>query len=347
MSSRRPAPPPLPEAPIDVTGTHVVAEFKHEVALTTCRLDPLDRFAFAGAEDFGVYRWQLDGGNDSKTVFSGHHSWVRSLDFSPDGEFLFTAGYDDRIGIWRTADEGQPRPVRMIQAHKGWVRWVRVSPDGTMLVSCGNDNLLKLWNLPEGDLIREFRGHERYPYAVVFHPDGQRLASFDLMGNIREWHIESGKQLRSLEAKFMWGFDQKFRADMGGARDMCFSQDGKTLAVAGLTKVTNAFAGVHNPMLLLVDWEKWEHRHKLTDASYRGMSWGIQFHPAGFLIAVGAPQGGSKGTIWFWKPDEEKPFHTVTLSHCGRGLDMTSDARRVIVAQFDGLLRAWQLTQQN
>lgn len=348
VETTRPEAPPLPEdkpLPLDVTKSHVVSEFKHDIPLTTCRLDPTGQYAFAGAEDFNVYRWKVGESAESKTVFKGHNSWVRCLDFSSDGDFLFTAGYDDRIGIWKTTD-ADPKPVKMIEAHKGWVRWVRVSPDGRMLASCGNDNLIKVWNLPDGTLHRKFAGHERYPYAVVFHPDGKRLASFDLMGVIREWDIESGKPLRSLEAKFMWGFDQKFRADMGGARDMCFSDDGKTLAVAGLTEVTNAFAGVHKPMILLVDWDKAEHRHKFKVDSYKGMAWGVRFHPDGFVMGVGAPQGGNKGAVWFWKPGEEKAFHTVTLSHCGRGLDLTPDYRRFAVAQFDGLLRVYQMTEK-
>ena len=196
--ANRPAPPPLPENPIDVTQTHVVAEFKHDIPLTTCRIDPSGRFVFAGAEDFHVYRWDLSGDDTSKTVFSGHQSWVRSLDFSRDGKLLFTAGYDDHIGIWNTAD-ATPKPVQMIKAHNGWVRWVRVSPDGKLLASCGNDNLIKLWNLPDGTLLREFAGHDRYPYAVVFHPDGKRLASFDLMGVIKDWDIETGKALMVLK----------------------------------------------------------------------------------------------------------------------------------------------------
>ncbi|MGZ0170698.1 MAG: WD40 repeat domain-containing protein [Planctomycetales bacterium] len=342
-TASRPAPPPLPENPIDVTQTHVVAEFKHDIPLTTCRIDPSGRFVFAGAEDFHVYRWDLSGDDTSKTIFSGHESWVRSLDFSRDGKLLFTAGYDDHIGIWNTAD-ATPKPVQMIKAHNGWVRWVRVSPDGKLLASCGNDNLIKLWNLPDGTLFREFAGHDRYPYAVVFHPDGKRLASFDLMGVIKDWDIETGKELRSIEAKFMWGFDQKFRADMGGARDMRFSADGKTLVVAGLTEVTNAFAGVHKPMLLSVDWEKFEHRHKWKDDAFKGMLWGVCEHPEGFLVASGAPQGGAKGMLWFLKPGEEKAFHSVTLSHCARGLDITPDNRRLAVPQFNGLLRVYQMT---
>ena len=346
-----PPPPPLPEdkppakLPVDVSKTHSVAEFKHERPLTTCRIDPTGRFVFAGAEDLNVYRWQLGGDPKQKVTLSGHASWVRSMDFSPDGQWLYTGGYDETVGFWKTADP-QPQPVRMLKAHSGWVRWVRVSPDGRLLATCGNDNLVKVWNLDDASLVREFAGHQRHPYAVVFHPDGRRIVSFDLMGVIKEWEISTGKELRTLDAKIMWGFDQKFRADMGGARDMRISPDGNILAVAGLTEVKNAFAGVHKPMVLLIDWKTGKQFKQLKDDSYSGLAWGVRFHPQGFIVGAGAPQGGKSGIIWFWKPDKDNPkaFHTVKLSHCGRAIDLTPDAQRLAVAQFDGILRVFQMT---
>ena len=119
-------------AKTDVTKSHVEVEFKHDVPLTCCKVDPSGRFAFAGAEDLNVYRWEIGGDPKAKSVLEGHDSWVRSLDFSHDGEFLYTGAYDDHIGIWNTAAE-KPKPVKMVRAHDGWVRWVRVSPDGKLL----------------------------------------------------------------------------------------------------------------------------------------------------------------------------------------------------------------------
>lgn len=334
-----------PKTQIDVKKTHQVASFKHDRPLTCCRIDPTGKFAFAGAEDLNIYRWEIEGGEKSKAVLAGHQSWVRSMDFSLDGKWMYSGGYDDRIGVWETGGK-QTKPARLLKAHQGWVRWVRVNHDGTLLASCGNDNLVKVWSLPDLQLRQTFKGHKRYPYAVAFHPDGKRIVSFDLMGVIKEWELASGKPLRSLEAKFMWGFDQKFRADMGGARDMQFSKDGKTLAVAGLTEVTNAFAGVHKPMILLVDWDKAKPKHRFKDGT-SGLAWGVRFHPQGFLLGVGAPQGGKAGKVWFWKPGDAKPFHTIKLSHCGRGIDLTPDAERFAVAQFDGLLRIFRMTAKS
>jgi len=341
-----PSPPPPPlvrdlPASINPKKTHVVRTFTiDDVPLTTCRIDPGGTYVVAAAENFHIYRWPLAGPQSARTVLHGHNSWVRSFDFSPDGQWLYSGGYDDRIGIWPLADP-IPSPQRMLVAHDGWVRWVRTSPDGRLLASCGNDNLLKIWDTSNWDLVRVFKGHQRYPYAVVFHPDGKRLASFDLMGVIKEWEVSSGKVTRQWEAKFMWGFDKKFRADMGGARDMRFSPDGKYLAVAGLTEVTNAFAGTHKPMVLLMDWEKGEFRKKLRIDS-RGMAWGIRFHPDGFLVGSGAPAG----SLWFWKPDDEKPFHTFKLTGGGRAIDLSPDGRQAAVAQIDRKLQIVQFTSK-
>ena len=337
-----PPAPPLPrDVPpgINVVKTHVVRTFSiDDVPLTTCRIDPTGSYVVAAGENFHIYRWPMSGPQSARTILHGHNSWVRSFDFSPDGNWLYSGGYDDRIGIWPLNDP-KPSPQRMLVAHDGWVRWVRTSPDGRLLASCGNDNLLKLWDTRSWELVRVFEGHKRYPYAVVFHPDGKRLASFDLMGVIKEWEIDSGKVTRQWDAKFMWGFDQKFRADMGGARDMRFSPDGKYLAVAGLTEVTNAFAGVHKPMVLLMDWESGEFTKKLKLGA-RGMAWGVRFHPDGFLVATGAPSG----SLWFWKLDADKPFHTFKLTGGGRALDLSPDGRQAAIAQTDRKLQIVQFT---
>ena len=74
-------------------------QFTHGEALTNCRLDPSGKYVFAGAEDFGVYRWEIETGE--KVVYRGaHDSWVRRIDFSSDGKQVFTSGWDGRVVVW-------------------------------------------------------------------------------------------------------------------------------------------------------------------------------------------------------------------------------------------------------
>jgi len=327
---------------IDPTKTHQVAEFKHDIALTTLRVDPTDRFAAVGAEDLDVQLWELQSGK--RRTLKGHKSWVRSIDFSADGNRMFTACWGGEINVWDTSPS-EPSPLQTIRAHQGSVRFVRVSPDGKQLATCGNDLLVRVWNVPDGKLVHEFSGHKRHVYGVDFHPEGKHLASQDLMGGIIVWDLKAGKQLRNIKASVMTGYDNKFAADMGGARDMQFKPDGNQWASAGITKVTNSFAGVQDPIIVLFDWETGNEikQLKATDDNVKGIAWGVRFHPDNFIVGAIADRSG-KGELWFHKPDEEKAFHTMKLSSAARGLDLLADSRRLAIAHADGYVRLYRMT---
>ena len=355
-----PAPPP-----IDPTQTHQVAEFKHDKTLTTCRIDPAGRFVFAGAEDSNVYRWELATGE--KTVLVGHESWVRSLDFSPDGERLYTAGWDGQLRWW-VANAIQPESFRVVQAHHGFARWVQTSPCGKLLATCGNDKFVRVWDVATGTQLVEMTGHRRHPYAVAFHPTDGTLVSEDLMGEVFVWDPRKSRRVATIDASIMTGYDNKFAADMGGARDICFSANGTTLACAGITNVVNSFAGQQDPIIVLIDWASQKITHHLqAKEKSTGIMWGIRFHPNGFLVGAVAKQNG-RGELLFWKredapvakppaagngtvaqvaasekPIELKSFHALQLDKCARGIDFTPDARRVAIAHNDGSVRVYEM----
>ncbi len=362
--------PPADDQPaaLDVTGSHKVAEYKHTKPLTCCRIDPTGRYVFAGAEDLNVYRWNLETGR--MMILAGHNSWVRSMDFSPDGQTLYTAGWDGELHWWLT-DDPVPRSLRMVRAHRGFTRWVRVSPDGTLLATCGNDNMIRLWSVAAGELVAEMAGHDRNPYAVDFHPDGKHLVSEDLMGNVMIWDLETFEHLETIPT-VMTGYDTKFAADMGGARDMRFAPDGSLVVCAGITNVVNSFAGQQDPIFAVVDWKTRQVlRHLRPADNSAGIAWGVRFHPAGFIVGGVAKQSGG-GLICFWKQEEAvtpvkldkkerkdpaalkrqadkdplavKPFHTVDVNSYVRGLALTPDARRLAVPCFDGSLRIYEMT---
>ena len=342
MTTENPDPTIVDVNAIDPTQTHQVAEFKHEIALTALRVDPTDRFVAAGAEDLDVQLWDLESGQ--RRTLKGHKSWVRSIDFSADGNRMFTACWGGDINVWDTSQD-EPKPLQTIHAHQGSARCVRVSPDGKHLATCGNDLLVKVWNLADGKLVHEFAGHPRHVYGIDFHPTGKHLVSQDLMGGINVWDLQSGKHKQSIDASVMTGYDNKFAADMGGARDLQFNPDGSQWASAGITKVTNSFAGVQDPIIVLFDWATGKETKQLksADDNVKGIAWGVRFHPDHFVIGAIADRTG-KGELWFYKPDEEKAFHTMKLSSAARGLDLLSDHRRVAVAHADGHVRLYRMT---
>lgn len=331
-------PPPPPAGAIDPTKTKLGKEFKHTAALVGCRFDPTGKFVFAGSQDNSIQRWALADGK--KASLNAHKSWVRALSFTPDGKTLFSADWTGKILVW-PADAETPAPKQTIDAHAGWCRALAVSPDGKQLASCGNDHKVCLWSTADGKPIRTNEGHDCHVYNVAFHPDGKHLVSADLKGVVKHWDVTTGALTRSLDAAVLWKYDGTFRADIGGVRSMAFSADGSLLACAGITNVSNAFAGIGNPMIVLFDWKTGQRKHLLKPkAAFQGTAWGVTFHKDGYVLGVG---GGNGGELWFWKPDSGENVFTLKLPNNARDLDLHVDGRQLAIPFFDGSVRLYQM----
>jgi len=326
---------------MDATKTHTVHDFKHNRPLISCRFDPSGKSVFAGSEDYRIWRWEIDSGK--KTELNAD-AWVRGLAFADQGQTLISAGYDGRL-IWWPVEGEKPEPIKSVEAHNGWARAVAVSPDNRTVASVGNDLVVRLWDAAEGKLVREMTGHESHVYNVAFHPEGTHLATGDLMGNVMDWEIATGKRARTWQAKSLVKYDKTFRADIGGFRGMRFSQDGKRFAGSGITNVTNAFAGVGNPSVVVFDWESGKQTiEHLSKAKLRGVAWGVALHPNGTVIAA---VGGRGGHLLFWKLEGKEEFHQMKLPNDARDLDLHPDDLHLATAHYDGHLRIHKMAAKS
>ena len=356
---------PPPRTILDPTAARVERELKHGRALIGCRFDPSGRFLFASAEDDSVQRFDLLTG--AKTALAGHESWVRGMAFvsptppavldfdawpkqlgatqslvgfgaatmlppKPAPFLLVTADYHGKL-IWWQGDADAPKPLKTVQAHDGYARAVVVSPDAATIASCGNDHAIKLWKAADGAPVRTLEGHASHVYNVAFSPDGTRLVSCDLKGIVKDWNLKTGKCERDIDAKVLHKYDPSFMADIGGARGMAFKADGSAVAVCGITNVSNAFAGVGNPAVVLIDWADGKAKLLKTKDAFQGTAWGVVFHPSGAVIAAG---GAGQGRVWFWKGDDPASAHTLTVPSNARDLTISPTGDRFAVAGANG-----------
>lgn len=323
---------------ISPTSTRQVLELRHTSPLVGARFDHTGRFVFASAQDNSIQRWEL--ATQRKTALAGHRSWVRGLAFLPQQNKLLSADYTGKVFVWQ-ADAENPQPERVIDAHHGWCRAVAVSPDGRTFATCGNDLLVKLWSAADFSLLRTFVGHEWHVYNLAYHPAGMHLVSADLHGVVRQWSLESGVQLRTMDCSVLFRYDPVFRADHGGIRSMAFNQQGSLLACTGITNVSNAFAGVGNPAVVLFDWRLGQRFDVLRpQAAFQGTGWGVTFLPNGHVAATA---GGNNGALWFWTPEQTNSYHTVTLPNNARDLHLHPDGRRLAIPFFDGAVRVYEM----
>jgi serine/threonine-protein kinase len=136
-------------------------------------------------------------------TLKGHANAVESLDFSPDGKLLASAG-NLTVRIWDTST-WQETGRRL--HHSPRMLCVRFSPDGKLLaISDGNPEIrhdvhmpcsVELWDVAfrpgaSRTEVRKLEGHTNSIFALAFSPDGKTLASGSMDQTVKLWNVATG-----------------------------------------------------------------------------------------------------------------------------------------------------------
>ena len=171
----------------------------------------------ASAGDGLAWVWDTTTGDD-RQVIRAHDGCVLDVAFSADGRELATSGRDGLIRTWSVADG---RPLKRFAGHGDWVHAVCWTPDGR-LVTGGKEGGVRLWQTGPADGTEAVRlPLPAASSAVVYHPDGRRLAVAGNDGRVRVWDDGVGGAPRDLPGPFDW------------AMAVATSPDGRWLAAGG------------------------------------------------------------------------------------------------------------------
>lgn len=138
---------------------------------------------------------------DQQQIFK-HSGDVRSLRFSPDGNYLVTGCDDWNVRLWSLSEGKELEEKRMI-GHANAVKAVCYAPDGRHIVSGSDDYTVRIWDVSgeQSQLVKIFKGHKGWVRALAFSPDGKWLISAGHDRTIRIQQFSVTKEIKTFQDK--------------------------------------------------------------------------------------------------------------------------------------------------
>ena len=182
---------------------------------------PDDKTLASASEDKTFRLWEVASGEE-KVKRTDHTNQVKAVVYYPDGKTIATASSDKTLRLW---DAGTGEPKKVLSGHTNVVEFCAISPDGKQLMSgTGNIGELIFWNAQSGEIEKIIpKAHGAGDDAEIdcgrYSPDGKWAISGSKDRTDKCWDPKTFALLHTIN-------DNPSRTE-----SMCFSPDGKTLAI--------------------------------------------------------------------------------------------------------------------
>jgi WD40 repeat protein/serine/threonine protein kinase len=142
---------------------------------------------FSPLGDNNVILWNVETCQEIRR-FRGHQHIVKSVDISPDNQYILSGSADNTLILW---DITNGTRIRTLRGHVDWVTTVKFDSSGIYALSGGWDNTIILWNVTTGDIIYQYVGHSAPIQSVLFSSDGLSFFSASQDTTVRQWDYEN------------------------------------------------------------------------------------------------------------------------------------------------------------
>jgi WD40 repeat protein len=249
-------------------------------------------------------------------IFNSRPNW------SADGERMYFGdrenGASVRIRVVQTAS-GQVVGRFSVNA-QGADYLFALSPDDKWFVYAGPGHAIRVRDVRGGVETRTIQGLSDEVQALVFNPDGTRLLSVDVSGNLRLWDFATGREVVATTLSALY------------VRKIRFSRDGKRLAVTGATRpLETGEVRILDAETAREVWSLKGHALRVEDAD---------FTPDGLRLATASLDQTVR--LWDLNTGQEilkwnEPAHCLSIG-------FVSDGRRLIGATSNRRIRVWDAT---
>ena len=158
----------------------------HEKGCTAVAVTRKGNLVASGGADSTIRLWSLPAGELIAELIGHELGPIESLDFSPTGERLVSAGEDGSIRVW---DVATCKELFVRKEHFPVACHAIYSPKGDLIASAGADQMIRLWDPETGAPLATLEGHSKKVRCLAFHPTEPTLVSGGLDDTIRFWNL--------------------------------------------------------------------------------------------------------------------------------------------------------------
>ncbi|GAB3262999.1 hypothetical protein GCM10027347_29220 [Larkinella harenae] len=154
-------------------------------------INPISREVAVGYSDSGIRIFDADS-LQLKRIIPAHTNSVFTVQFSPDGRFLLSAGRDAHLKVWKVADQYTLQTD--VAAHLFAINHICFSPDGALFATCSMDKSVKVWDAEHFRLLKvidraRHAGHGTSVNKLLWSPYRGQLVSASDDRFISVWEI--------------------------------------------------------------------------------------------------------------------------------------------------------------
>lgn len=255
--------------------------------------------------------WPL--GHPGLRMLSFHTGPIRSVGFSPNGQWALTGSDDKKTCIWNLREHAAPGTCRYVLAGAtAGVSAASFSNDGDRVVTASEDGTAVLWDWRAQRPLTELRGHTDAVFDAEFDRRATRVVTASADHTARVWDATTSAA-------------REFRQGSAPVSSVAFSRHGRFLLTAG------AYG----------DWRVWDDDSGWpvkTGKDHGGTILDASFSPDGSRIVTAGDDGVAR--IWRWRGTASPILlrgHTGLVSSAA----FSPDGRRVVTSSYDRTAKIW------